>query len=108
MKYIIRADDKITYAFCESDTVKSVIQNCHLILTTRKGSVPMYRIFGIDMDFVDRPIPVAQTMMIAKVKEALEEFEPRAGFVNLTFEESTDKPGKIIPILEVEINEQLI
>ena len=106
MSYTVRADDKVSYALCESDTVKSVLQNCHLILTTRKGSIPMYREFGLDNDFVDRPIPVAQTMMISKVKEALETFEPRAEFVNLTFEQNIDVPGGMIPILEVEINEQ--
>lgn len=105
MSYTVRADDKISYSLCESDTVTSVLQNCHLILTTRKGSIPMYRDFGLDMDFIDRPIPVAQVMMRAKVKEALEGFEPRATFVDLTFEQDIDVPGGMIPILEVEINE---
>ncbi len=106
MNYKIRADEKMSYSLCESDTVKSVLQNCHLFLTTRKGSIPMYRGFGLDMDFIDRPIPVAQVMMIPRVREGLEEYEPRAKFVSLTFEQNADFPGGIIPILEVEINEQ--
>lgn len=106
MSYTIRSDEKMSYSLCESDTVKSVLQNCHLILTTRKGSIPMFREFGLDMDFVDRPMPVAQVMILPQVKEALEKFEPRAKFVNLTFEQSANDPGRMIPILEVEINEQ--
>lgn len=105
MNYTVRADDNASYALCEDDTVKSVLQNCRLILTTRKGSIPMYRNFGLDMDFIDRPVQVAQVMMISKVKAALEEFEPRATFIGLTFEQNADIPGGIIPILEVEINE---
>lgn len=105
MSYTIRADEKMSYSLCENDTVKSVLQNCHLFLTTRKGSIPMYREFGLDMDFIDRPIPVAQTMMIPRVREGLAEFEPRAEFVSLTFEQKLDAPGGMIPILEVEINE---
>lgn len=105
MNYTIRADDPANYTLIESDLVSSVLQNIHLILTTRKGSVPMYRNFGLDMDFVDRPISIAQIMMISKVKEALEEFEPRAKFIRLSFDYDKNFPGRVIPILEVEINE---
>lgn len=105
MSYTIRTDENISYTLCENDTVKAVLQNCYLILTTRKGTIPMYREFGLDMSFVDRPLPVAQVMMISSVKTALEEFEPRATFVGLSFEQNSKAPGGIIPILEVEINE---
>ena len=33
------------------DTVKSVLQAIKIILTTPKGTVPMYRDFGVNMDF---------------------------------------------------------
>lgn len=105
MSYTIRADEKISYTLCENDTVAAVLQNCHLILTTRKGSIPMYREFGLDMSFIDRPQSVAQVMIASRVKSALEDFEPRAGFVNLFFEQNENTPGEIIPVLEVEINE---
>lgn len=108
MKYRIKADEKMDYQLGETDVVKSVIQNCHLLLNTRKGSIPMYRDFGLDMDFRDRPMLVAQTMMISRVKEALETFEPRANVISITFEQNSKDPGAIIPILEVRINEQSI
>ena len=106
MNYKIRANEKVSYSLCERDTVKSVLQNCHLFLSTRIGTIPMYREYGLDMDFVDRPANVVQSMMIPKVREGLAVFEPRAIFVNLTFEQDVNVPGRIIPILEVEINEQ--
>ena len=37
------------------DTVKSVLQAIKIILTTPKGTVPMYRDFGVNMDFLDLP-----------------------------------------------------
>ena len=106
MRYTIRGDDNVALAFCENDRVKSILQNIHLILTTRKGTIPMYREFGLDMDFVDKPIPVAETLMASRVKTALDEFEPRAEFVDIDFEHSKDAFGAMIPILEVEIEDE--
>ncbi|MCI8757344.1 MAG: GPW/gp25 family protein [Oscillospiraceae bacterium] len=53
-----------------TDPVESVLQNIAVILSTPKGSVPMYRDFGISVDILDRPIPVAKAMMTADIKEA--------------------------------------
>ena len=41
--------------------------------------------------------------MRAEVKEAIERWEPRANFVNLTFESSMLQPGTEWPTVEVEI-----
>lgn len=103
MKYTIKGDEKTSFSLCENDDIKAVLQNVHLLLTTPKGSVPMYREFGLKQDFVDKPIPVAQTLMTSYIREALEEFEPRAKFVGITFVEDNNSPGRIIPVLEVEI-----
>lgn len=89
----------------ERDTVKSVLQNTAIILSTRQQSVPLYRGFGLSGRFVDKPIPVAKSMMIAEIPEVIAEYEPRAKVVNVTFEEDENTPGKLIPIVEVEINE---
>ena len=40
--------------------------------------------------------------MISEVLEAIEEFEPRAEVENVTFELG-DRPGTLIPIVEVKI-----
>lgn len=101
MVYTVKSNENYTFSLCEDDEVKAVLQNIQLILTTPKGSVPMYREFGLEQDFIDKPIPVAQTLMTSRIREALEMFEPRAKFVGITFSEET--PGKLIPILEVEI-----
>ncbi len=103
MIYKVRTDEDISLTLCENDIVKSVLQNLYLLYTTRKGSVPMYRDFGLDMAFVDKPANVAQTMMAAEIREATEKFEPRATYVDMTFEEDIANPGKIVPIVEVDI-----
>ena len=83
--------------------MESVLQNIAVILSTPKGSVPMYRDFGISVDILDRPIPVAKAMMTADIKEAIEQWEPRVTFISVDFMED-ELNGRLIPMVEVEIN----
>lgn len=90
----------------ETDPVASILQNVAIILATRRGSCPMYRSFGISMDFLDRPMPVAKTLAYAEIKEAIEAYEPRATVTGVTFSEDANTPGLLIPTVEVNIDAQ--
>lgn len=90
----------------ESDTVRSVIQNIKIILATKQLSVPLYREFGMEMRFVDKPVPVAQSLMIVEIKDAIARWEPRAELVSVEFQIDKSAPGKLIPVVEVEIDGQ--
>lgn len=103
MSYTIRPSDLSPIKLNESDVVKSVIQNIAVILLTPQGSVPLYREFGLNQDFLDRPIPVAQTMAISRIREAIENFEPRAEVLDISFEQSEATPGVLTPVVEVNI-----
>ena len=74
-----------------------------MILATPKGPVPFYRDFGISNEFLDKPMPVAKVMMIGEVREAIEDWEPRATVSNISFAEDPLEPGKLIPTVEVEV-----
>lgn len=106
MSYKVSAVDLSKIRLNERDVVASVLQNISIILATRQGSVPLYRDFGLPQKFVDKPLPVAKTLAISEVKEAVEEYEPRATVVNVTFLEDANDTGTLIPVVEVEINEQ--
>ena len=69
MSFTVSATDLGHLRFNEQETVNSVLQNIAVILTTPKGTVPLYRDFGLDMSFVDKPRPVAEVMMVAPVRE---------------------------------------
>jgi len=103
MSYKITAGDLSNLQLNETDTVKSVLQNVAIILATRQGTCPGYRDFGLPQKFLDKPIPVAKPMMYSEIKEAIEEYEPRAEVVNITFAEDINALGKLIPTVEVEI-----
>ena len=103
MSYTVSPSNKRKIKFNVTDPVESVLRNIAVILSTPKGSVPMYRDFGISVDILDRPIPVAKAMMTADIKEAIERCEPRATFISVDFMED-ELNGRLIPMVEVEIN----
>lgn len=104
MNVKINAADDYTLSFEQSDEVKSVEQNIALLLNTKRGTVPMHREFGLAMEFVDKPIDVAETIAFSEISEAIERFEPRATLVDVTFEKTTD--GKMAMVVEVSINDE--
>ena len=103
MSYKVTAADLGAVRLNETDTVSSVLQNIAIILSTRQGTCPLYRGFGLPQKFLDKPIPVAMPMMYSEIKEAVEEYEPRAEIVDITFEVDPSAPGRLIPTVEVNI-----
>ena len=59
MALTVTAGDLEALRFCESDEARSIVQNIAVILTTTKGTAPGDREFGVDMSFLDLPLPVA-------------------------------------------------
>lgn len=104
MSYIVSAADTGRIVLSESDTVRSILQNIRIILATKQRTVPLYREFGIDTSFVDKPMPVAQALMIAEIKDAITQWEPRAELQSVDFAVDASSPDKLIPVVEVEIN----
>jgi len=103
VSYRVSAADLTEIHFEEQDIVSDVLQNIAIILSTPKGSVPLDREFGLSTVFLDKPIPVAKTMLIAEIREAIERWEPRAQFIGVIFEEKAAMPGTLWPTVEVEI-----
>lgn len=69
------------------------------------GTIPMYRDFGLDREFLDMPIPEAEVRMIAPIREAVQEWEPRATVKDVFFTRSGDGSGRLLAHVEIEINE---
>jgi len=104
--YTVTPSDLGNIRLGETDLVNSCLQNVATILNTPYGSVPLYRTFGLKQDFLDKPVPVAKVMMVSRIREAVEKWEPRVTFVSIDFSEDVSQPGELIPAVEVEINEQ--
>ena len=58
--------------FHPATETEEILQNVRTILATRVGSVPLDRGFGLTWEHVDKPYPVARSLMTAAVIEAIE------------------------------------
>lgn len=104
MSYTVSATDLKTIRFREENTVNAVLQNIAVILSTPMGTLPLYRDFGLDWSFLDKPTPLAKVLMVAPVREAIQRWEPRATVLNVFPGENPAQPGVLVPTVEVEIN----
>lgn len=103
MDIVIDQDMDAALVFAEGDEITSIVQNIVLLLNTRKGSIPLYRDFGLPMEFIDKPAEVAETLATLEISEALEQFEPRATLKDLRFVPSED--GRMSIQLEVSVKD---
>lgn len=102
MDIVIDQDEDYSANFRETDEISSIKQNIALLLNTKKGTIPMHRDFGLPMEFVDKPMNVAETIATLEISEALETFEPRATLKDLRFKPSEN--GRMSIQLEVTVN----
>lgn len=104
MAYIVKAYALEKVNLAPETTTEEVLQNVAVILSTPKFSVPLDRGLGLAQRFLDKPIQVAQSILISEVLDAIEAYEPRAEVENVTFELG-DRPGALIPVVEVNITD---
>lgn len=71
--------------FAPANELEEIIQNVRAIVTTEKGTVPMYREFGISCDALDKPIASAQTLITSEIVAAVKKYEPRCNVVGAVF-----------------------
>lgn len=102
MSYIVTADSIGKIQLNETDTVHSILQNISIILSTWRGTAPMYRSFAISAEFMHKPVAVAQAMLCADIKETVEKYEPRCEVLSVNV---TEMDGTLIPNVEVNIFE---
>lgn len=103
MAYIVKAYQPGSISLAPESTEEEVLQNVAMIISTPKFSVPLDRAFGMAQRFVDKSIQAAQAILISEVLDAVEQYEPRAEVLSVTFEQG-EKPGALIPVVEVNIN----
>jgi Phage baseplate assembly protein W len=103
MAYTIKADGAGGINLAPKTLVEEILQNVAMILSTTKNTAPLYRDFGLSARFLDMPTPAAEAILVAELFDAIEDYEPRAQIINVSFERD-ERTGKVIPRLEVEIN----
>ena len=68
-------DFQLEYTFADNAMAR-LDRQLALLLSTREGSMPLEREFGIKMDFLDRPPEVAKSLYTAEVTKKVAMFIP--------------------------------
>lgn len=69
--------------------IAEIMQNLRTIITTKKGSVPLDRDFGLSFDWIDKPYDISRNQFMVEVIEQCEKYEPRAIIRSITFDDDT-------------------
>ncbi len=80
----------------DASGAEEIVQNVRTIITTARGSVPLDRNFGINIDVLDLPLEEAKGRLVVEYTEQIKRYESRARVSEVTFE--TDAlQGKLYP-----------
>jgi phage baseplate assembly protein W len=82
--------------------VFAVIQNVRTILTTRKGTQPLDRDFGISHDFLDSPVVHTRAKAEQDCFLAIRKYEPRAVLKQVKWEADITS-GKFWPDILIQV-----
>ena len=68
-------DFQLQFTFA-SDKLAELDRKLALLYSTREGTMPLDREFGINMDFVDMPPEVAKSLYVAEITKKTAQFIP--------------------------------
>jgi len=83
--------------FRPADELEEIFQNINTILGTYKFSVPLFRDFGFQAEFIDRPMSILHPLYVREVVETVEKYEPRVMVEEVKMSAEID--GKAYPII---------
>lgn len=83
-------------------------QEIRTLLSTRKGSVPLDRDFGLTWGYVDLPMPEAMPYMISEMARQLEKYVPRIKVRDIAFRSDDPLEGILQPTVTVEIRKEYL
>lgn len=93
-KYIIQFEE-------DEEIDKELARQAEVLMSTRKGSIPMDRDFGIDMDILSEPMSDIATDLMAELLEQFEKYIPALNVASVRISDATDQ-GTIKPIITLE------
>ncbi len=86
--------------------LQGLYQEINTLLSTRKGTVPLDRDFGVSWDFIDSPINEARPLIVAELVTQIEKYIPRIKVTGIDFENQFNLNGKLFPKITFEIREE--
>ena len=85
----------------------AIIQQVQIVCATQVGTLPLDRAFGVQVDYLDMPLPVAKAKATASVISGIETYVPGVSVLSVSWTRDDDAAldGKLIPVVRIKINE---
>lgn len=99
MRYTVTPDTPVRLGATGDE---AILQNIALILNTRQGDCPGYRDFGLPKNYIGIAERAAIAVLRNELREALQNYAPEVQLLSVTAEWTPE--GEIVPVVEVEIN----
>lgn len=90
-----------TINFRPLTVLEEIFQNINTILSTVKFSVPLFREFGTNAVFIDKPMTTIRPTLIAEIIEVVEKYESRVIVEEIKMSGEID--GQLYPIVIISI-----
>jgi phage baseplate assembly protein W len=87
--------------------IPEIMQNVRTVLTTRRGTVPLDRDFGLSFEFLDSPINLTRAKAEQEIFLQLKKYEPRVVLKQIMWETDVIS-GRISPSVKVEVKPNVI
>ncbi|MGL4308670.1 MAG: hypothetical protein ACRCRV_07240 [Cetobacterium sp.] len=87
----------------DHNSVDGVLQQCRLILSTIRGTVPLERDLGMDPKAVDKPSNLLIPGLKVDIQQQFKKFVPRATVLGI---DTTQKDGQIEILVTVGVNDE--
>ena len=83
-------------------------QEVRTVMTTRKGSVPLDRDFGVDFTVIDEPVNSVKPIYVGEVAAQIERYVPRVEVLSITFKPSPSEAvdGLLRPVAKVRVRKE--
>lgn len=92
--------------FRPTSTLEELFQNINTIVSTAKFSVPLFREFGTNAFFVDKPMSTIRPSIISEVVEVVEKYEPRVIVEEIKMSSEID--GQLYPTIIISLRNGVV
>lgn len=82
--------------------ILEVLQNLKVLMLTPIGSQMLDRTLGLDLSFIDKPIPQAQAMIVSEIVDKVPRFEPRVQVSDVAFPPSNAADGNMLVAMTID------
>ena len=93
----------MSFDYCNATELEEIQKNLQMLYSTRVGTCPGDRNFGLDQMFESCPTNVAKNLFALEVIEKTEQYETKAEILNIEYTQTED--GNLTPKIMIGLKE---